>query len=246
VTDKPPAPLHPAADVQRMLRDLGHDGEPNARDALQERAREARMAARIDAEVASLVRARGRRHMLFGVAAAAALVAAALGLRHGRVNAGSLGISPEPVAASSSLRKPRQVEPPPAPATVPRAVVSAVRRSNGVPSVAPAPASAPEPSSAEPTSTLGEENQLFKEAAEAGRNGDVGGALARLDKLLVEHPASPLAQTAIVRKFRLLAKAGRGDEARREAERYVSAYPSGFAVSEAQALIAGSSGANAP
>jgi outer membrane protein assembly factor BamD (BamD/ComL family) len=86
---------------------------------------------------------------------------------------------------------------------------------------------------------LGEENQLFKDAAEATRNGDVKGALSGLDKLLVEHPRSPLAQTALVRKFRLLAKAGQADAARREAERYLAAYPTGFAVSEAQALVQG-------
>jgi outer membrane protein assembly factor BamD (BamD/ComL family) len=99
------------------------------------------------------------------------------------------------------------------------------------------------PASAAPQSTLAEENQWFKQAAEASRNGDVNGALGRLEQLLREHPQSPLAQTAMVRKFRLLAKAGRNAEARHEAERYLSAYPTGFAVSEAQALQRGTEAA---
>jgi outer membrane protein assembly factor BamD (BamD/ComL family) len=101
-------------------------------------------------------------------------------------------------------------------------------------------------SAAVPQSTLAEENQWFKEAAEAGRNGDVNGALTRLDQLLREHPQSPLAQTALVRKFRLLAKAGRLEEARREAQRYVAAYPTGFALTEAQALESGATTGSAP
>ena len=107
-------------------------------------------------------------------------------------------------------------------------------------SVAVAPSAAPSVApSAEPESTLAEENRLFKEAAEAGRNGDLQGAVTRLDKLLQDHPKSPLAQTALVRKFRLLEKAGKLDDARREAERYLQAYPTGFAVKEAQTLKAG-------
>jgi outer membrane protein assembly factor BamD (BamD/ComL family) len=111
--------------------------------------------------------------------------------------------------------------------------------------VAPSASAAAAPS-AEPASTLAEENKLFKEAAEAGRNGDLQGAVSRLDKLLHDHPASPLAQTALVRKFRLLEKAGKLDEARREAARYLQAYPTGFAVKEAQALDAGGGGQDTP
>jgi outer membrane protein assembly factor BamD (BamD/ComL family) len=85
---------------------------------------------------------------------------------------------------------------------------------------------------------LGEENRLFKEAAEASRQGDVPRALGRLDELLQKHPGSPLAQTAQVRKFRLLVQAGRSEDARREAARYLASYPTGFAVAEAQALQA--------
>ncbi len=237
MSDERPPSLDAAADLRRMLRELGHDGPSAPRDAADESAREARMAALIDAEVDSLVTARRAwRRVAFGAVAAAALVTVTLGVRHARFGAGTLAISPEPVVAPNGPRPARHAEPQPAPPAAPLALPSALPRSNSAPSIASV--TAPRPS-VEPHSTLGEENQLFKEAADAGRSGDVGGALQRLDKLLVEHPASPLAQTALVRKFRLLQKAGRVDEARREAERYLLAYPSGFAVDEAQALKAG-------
>ncbi len=235
MTDEKPASFDDAADLRRMLRDLGHDGPKTERDPVRESAREARMAALIDAEVESLVTTqRAWRRVAFGLVAAAALVAVTLGVRHARFGAGSLAISPETFSGSNGARLSHRAETQPAQPAAPLAVPSALPRSNSAPSAASvAPAT-----SAEPQSTLGEENQLFKEAAEAGRNGDVSGALSRLDKLLVEHPASPLAQTALVRKFRLLQKAGRSDDARREAERYLAAYPTGFAVDEAQALKA--------
>jgi outer membrane protein assembly factor BamD (BamD/ComL family) len=100
------------------------------------------------------------------------------------------------------------------------------------------------PSASTPAeSTLAQENRLFKAAAEASRQGDTNGALAQLDQLLSQHPRSPLAQTAQVRKFRLLAKAGRPEAAQREARRYLSQYPTGFAVIEAEALANGSASA---
>ena len=214
------------------------------RTADEESAREARIAASIDVELQGLVRARRTsRRVWFGFMAAAALVAMTFGLRLARSGAGSLSIEQEPIAPSGAHEGP-QLEAVPARPAAPQAPPSAVLpRVSSAPSVVSAPSSA---SSAEPRSTLGEENQLFKDAAEASRNGDVNGALVRLDKLLVEHPRSPLAQTALVRKFRLLAKAGKLADARREAERYLSSYPTGFAVSEAQALNQGSTPTEAP
>jgi outer membrane protein assembly factor BamD (BamD/ComL family) len=104
---------------------------------------------------------------------------------------------------------------------------------------------APAHDSVEAKSTLAEENRLFQRAADASRDGDIPGALAELERLLQEHPTSPLAQTALVRKFRLLAKAGRSTEAKQEAERYLASYPMGFAVREAESL-AGATAAPTP
>ena len=151
----------------------------------------------------------------------------------------ALGTTPPILNASPSAPLPTRSSTPSKPSVV--ANSSAAPRlsgPDGEPLDGPSgePMSAP---SAEPPSTLAEENRLFKASAEASRRGDVAGALARLDQLLAEHPRSPLAQTALVRKFRLLAGAGRRDEAGREAARYLASYPTGFAVSEAQALTSG-------
>lgn len=155
-----------------------------------------------------------------------------------------MAISAEP----GSGAKPSPLEVMPEAASAKPAMAPAVPAPPPRPSSVAAVTSTPPPPapSAEPKSTLAEENQLFKDAAEAARNGDVQGAVSRLDKLLHDHPASPLAQTALVRKFRVLAQVGKWDEARREAERYLQAYPTGFAVKEAQTLKAGGGGQGAP
>jgi outer membrane protein assembly factor BamD (BamD/ComL family) len=90
---------------------------------------------------------------------------------------------------------------------------------------------------------LGAENQLFSEAAGLARAGDVERALAGFEQLVHDYPRSPLSQTALVRAFRLLAKHGRQTEAEAQARRYLEAYPTGFAVSEARALIRGATSA---
>jgi hypothetical protein len=234
VKDQEPTASAAAAELRRRLQLLAHDDQAATRDAAQESAREARMAASMDLRLEGLVKERRSwRRALVGFTAAAALLALTLGARQLRFGGASLSISPEPVSGVKSSQ-PFASAPPEAekPAAMP-ARPSGGPRLNNQPSAAPAPSVV---SSVEPPSTLAEENQLFKSAAESGRNGDVNGAVAQLDKLLVEHPSSPLAQTALVRKFRLLAKAGRGDDARREAERYLALYPTGFAVSEARAL----------
>ena len=240
MTRSDPAALEAAAELRRLLQQLGSEDAPAAREAAQESAREERMAEQLNAELAGLVTARRTRlRASYGLLAAAAVVTLALGARQLNFGPGSLAISPEPESGA----KPAPLEvapeaPSSKPATTPALPTPLPRLPSSAP-VASSSAAATAPS-AEPKSTLAEENRLFKEAAEAGRNGDVQGALTRLDRLLRDHPGSPLAQTALVRKFRLLEKAGKVDEARREAERYLQAYPTGFAVKEAQALKAGS------
>jgi hypothetical protein len=236
VTSERPAPFEATASLRLMLQELGQV-QPAERSAEDEQVREARMAARIDAEVMSLVVLRRARRRWVGVVAAAAVVLLTFGLRQARSTGGSLSISREPIAPSGVLQPPKVETKPALPA--PPTPSATLPRVTSAPSGVTAPSAA---ASAEPHSTLAEENQLFRGAAEASRGGDVNGALKSLDKLLVEHPASPLAQTALVRKFRLLAKAGRVDEARREAELYLSRYPTGFAVNEAQALKQGAPG----
>ena len=230
-----------AAELRQLLQELGKEDAPAAREPTQESAREERLAAHLDNELASLVQARrARTRASYAALAAAAAVALVLGARQLHFGPSNVAISAEP----GSAVKPTPLEVSPEAPSAKPATVPAVPAPSPRPSSPALVASTPAPAapSAEPESTLGEENRLFKEAAEAGRNGDVAGAVSRLDKLLNDHPASPLAQTALVRKFRLLAKAGKSDEARREAERYLQAYPTGFAVKEAQALKAGDDG----
>jgi hypothetical protein len=249
VSAQRPPSLSDQAEVMRLLRGLGQSTlSPHAPG--DEQAREERMAARIDAQVQELSRRRvGSRRIGFALLAAAVVVLSlGGGLRYLDWGPSPLTIEQEPLAVG---KEPKVVPvpsaaPPQLPALPePRAVAPTTRA--GAPSM-PEPAVMPAPNAgpSEPQSTLAYENKLFKEAAEATRTGDVQGALTRLDRLLVDNPASPLAQTAQVRKFRLLAAAGRSEEARREAERYLTLYPTGFAVSEAEAVKSGAKSASPP
>ncbi len=238
-----PAPLAPSTDLQRMLQQLGREDATLSREPQAEAARELRMAMRLDDELADLVKARQRwRRAAYGLLAAAALVALGLAARHTQFGPGALPIAAEPsLGSKAELRSTAAAQPAVSAtaATLPSALRRASSAATGATATAPL-------SSVEPESTLAEENRLFKDAAEAGRKGDVAGAVVRLDKLLVEHPTSPLAQAALVQKFRLLTKAGKLEEARHVAQRYLAAYPTGFAVNEAQALKDGGAGQGKP
>jgi hypothetical protein len=237
VSEQQPPSLSEQAELMRMLRGLGQSTlSPHA--PADELSREERMAARIDAQVVELAQRRvASRRIGYTFLAAAAVVLLSLGgLRHLDGGKRQLTIEQEPFASTKDPKvvPPPSAAPPDAPALPPPRPVPHPSRAGaaGLPEAMAAPSAGP----AEPQSTLAQENQLFKAAAEATRTGDVEGALTRLDRLLIDNPASPLAQTAQVRKFRLLAAAGRTDEARHEAERYLTLYPTGFAVSEAQAV----------
>jgi TolA-binding protein len=240
MTTEPPSSLREQAELQRMLRGLGQLGQATSspRSPSEEHLREERMAARIDQQVAELTARRRSRRLGFTVLAAAVVVLSLSGMRYLRWDAGQLTIEQEPLATGKErprVAAPSVARPEPPPPPPPRAAPAVARAGAG--SVAEsAVKTAPSAQPVDAGSTLAQENQLFRAAAEASRTGDVAGALSRLDQLLHGYPASPLAQGALVRKFRLLAGAGRAEEARREAERYLAAYPTGFAVAEAEAL----------
>lgn len=86
------------------------------------------------------------------------------------------------------------------------------------------------------SSTLAEENQLYAQAMKQASAGDIPLALASLANLIRSYPHSPLAQSARVERFRLLQQIGNSSAAAREARRYLSEYPNGFARSEARRL----------
>ncbi len=87
------------------------------------------------------------------------------------------------------------------------------------------------------TGTLAEENRLFQSAADARNRGNDREAADRLGELLAKYPRSPLAGEARVERMRALQRIGSRSEAAREAERYLAAFPDGFARAEAERLI---------
>jgi type IV secretory pathway VirB10-like protein len=163
---------------------------------------------------------------------------------------------PEPISAEPPTR-PRdraglEVSRAPAPAPDPTSAPSAARSAAPPvhPRVAERRAASPQRAEARPSisspaeenalpnrrqSTLNEENLLFEAAVEAERRGDLDQALVSLEHLLTSNPRSPLAQQAMVRRFRALQRAGRSEAAASAAQAYLKAYPHGFAAGEARA-----------
>jgi hypothetical protein len=90
---------------------------------------------------------------------------------------------------------------------------------------------------AQPSSTLSEENRLYRAAMDARRRGDDGEAIRQLDALLSRFPNSTLAQEARVERFRCLRRLGKEAAAAGEARRYLAEHPDGFARDEARGLV---------
>ena len=220
---------------------------PTADDA----SREQRMALHLDRLVTGLNenRARQRRAVrrwvpLLVAAGFAVVVLSFVWRRAERV---SPGIAQEPPIHRLARETPRQapkptqaalraptidstptVHPPP-----PRTVSAPA-----IPSEVPPPVASNVPSQPG-ASTLNEENRLFQQAAQAERSGQTAAALGSLNQLARQYPRSPLAQNAMVQRFRLLSRAGRAAEASAAANEYLSAFPQGFAQQEAQSVSAG-------
>ncbi|HYJ11251.1 MAG TPA: tetratricopeptide repeat protein [Polyangiaceae bacterium] len=231
-------------ELSRLLRRLGE--EPlQQRDHEQEGRRAEAVAQHLNRELASLVRQRRAALLRPLLVAAAALILGIGAWQLGWPRPGRLAIEQEPLAPGAAVRTEPGVSDPPEPAPrqqpAPRALTDGRPRRAPSSSAQPGAATAAVPSGSEQahSSTLADENRLFKDAAEATRAGDTDGALRQFDRLLEQYPASPLAQTALVRKLRLLDKAGRSDAAVAAASRYLELYPNGFAASEAQALVRG-------
>jgi hypothetical protein len=89
---------------------------------------------------------------------------------------------------------------------------------------------------AQVSSVLAEQNNLYAEAAALHRSGRSSDALAAYDHLLARFPGGPLAESASVGRLRILAKSS-GSRAKEEARHYLSRYPRGIASAEAQALL---------
>lgn len=137
---------------------------------------------------------------------------------------------------SSESEPPVRVEEPPTRIEEPRASTAAAE-SPGPASGASAAAHAFSTAHQESSSTLGAENDQYQRGVSAARLGDDRKAIGAFDTFLQRYPSSPLAQSAEVERFRALKRQGRTDEAARRARQYLTAYPSGFARAEAQALV---------
>lgn len=89
---------------------------------------------------------------------------------------------------------------------------------------------------ADRASALTEQNDAFAEALALRRRGDVAGALRAYQNVITRFPHSALAENATVSRMRLLA-ASHDARAKNEAQLYLTRYPAGFAVKEAEKLV---------
>lgn len=136
-------------------------------------------------------------------------------------------------SVTAGERWPRGCAPPTAPASL--AAVDAKRPP--APPAAPLAAASPSSSSASPSSMLTEQNDLFAEAVAAKRRGSTAQAIATFERFLAKYPSSPLAESAMAERMRLLRG---GDRARAQAaaREYLARFPNGFARADAQAILA--------
>jgi hypothetical protein len=86
-------------------------------------------------------------------------------------------------------------------------------------------------------STLRAQNNLFARAMAAKRRGDTTGTIALLERFLAKYPTSPLAESVMVERMRLIRTEdpARGSVA---AAQYLTRYPNGFAHVEAESMVA--------
>jgi hypothetical protein len=92
-------------------------------------------------------------------------------------------------------------------------------------------------SSAAPASSLRFENDLFAEAVRARNAGELDRAAATFGRLIDEHPQSPLVESAMVQRMRLLESVDRAASVTL-AHAYLARFPSGVARPEAARLTA--------
>jgi len=85
-------------------------------------------------------------------------------------------------------------------------------------------------------SDLAAQNDLFDEALAAERRGDAALALATLERFERRYPTSPLAESALAARMKILRPMDRM-RARDAARAYLQRYPSGFARADAQAVL---------
>jgi hypothetical protein len=93
-----------------------------------------------------------------------------------------------------------------------------------------------EMSAAVAESTLRAQNNLFAQAVAVKRAGDNEGAISILDRFLTKYPASPLTESVVVERMRLL-RTTDPKRATAAATQYLVRYPNGFAHAEAATMV---------
>jgi hypothetical protein len=92
------------------------------------------------------------------------------------------------------------------------------------------------PSSPSSSSRLAEQNDLFAEAVAAKRRGATGTAIAAFERFAATYPRSPLADSAMAERMKLLRTVDKA-RARDAARQYLDRYPVGSARGIAQAIV---------
>jgi hypothetical protein len=117
----------------------------------------------------------------------------------------------------------------------PSRLASAARRPTPASAAPPAPETTPRLPAA--ASSLAVENDLFAEAVRAKNAGRLAPAALAFGRLIDEHPKSPLVESAMVQRLRLLSTLDPAAAARL-ANEYLSRFPAGVARPEAERLAA--------
>jgi hypothetical protein len=86
-------------------------------------------------------------------------------------------------------------------------------------------------------SSLTDQNDLFAAALAAKRQGDLWGAVGAFERLGSRFPVGPLAESAAVERMLVLRDVS-PSKARAAAQQYLARYPSGYARTEADAIMA--------
>jgi outer membrane protein assembly factor BamD (BamD/ComL family) len=85
-------------------------------------------------------------------------------------------------------------------------------------------------------SDLAAQNDLFAEAMDARRRGDVATAIQKLDRLLAKYPSSPLVEHAMAERMKTLRGIDHG-RASAAARDYLARFPRGVARKEAEDIL---------
>jgi len=86
-------------------------------------------------------------------------------------------------------------------------------------------------------SDLAAQNDLFSKAMHEKQSGSANAAVATLERFIATYPASPLAESAVAERMKILATSDPA-RARTAAREYLARYPRGFARGDAEKILA--------